>query len=66
MKWDSLKEWTKVKFEPMVKYPPCIMTLEKGWPIWVFKLMAEVNNILHNRCKVGFSKFIIEKMACGI
>jgi hypothetical protein len=31
MNRDSLKEWTKVNFEPMVEYPPCIITLAKGW-----------------------------------
>jgi hypothetical protein len=47
MNKDCLKEWTKENFEPVVGYPPYIMTLAKGWLVWVFKTVVEVNQVLH-------------------
>jgi hypothetical protein len=61
MNGDSLKEWTKVNFELVVGYPPRIMTLEKGWLVWVFKMVAKVNNICTSRWKWGSQNLFLKK-----
>ena len=46
MKKDFVKKWTKENFKLVVIYSPTlpyITTLAKGWLVWVFKTVAEVN-----------------------
>jgi hypothetical protein len=53
MSCNCFKHWKRFNFEPLVGYFTCIMTLEKGWLVWVFKLVKKFNKVLQSPWKWG-------------
>jgi hypothetical protein len=58
---DTLKEWKKENFEPIVGLFPRSLTLVKGRVVWIFKFMGEVNKILHNQWKWGAQPLFLKE-----